>query len=120
MGVAELYRIGQVPERVDKSSTLQKPAAAEEFSQVLNKELQFSQHAQARIRSREIPWSDQVEARVSKGIEAAQKKGSREALILVDGLAVIANVKSKTIITAIPENKMRERIVTNIDSTVIV
>ena len=60
------------------------------------------------------------EKRIGKGIDTAQAKGSREALILSDDVAVIANVKSRTIVTAIDRSEMKERIFTNIDSAVIV
>jgi len=82
--------------------------------------LNFSQHAEARIRSRAIAWDGDLERRVSAGIDTALAKGSRETLILADNVAVIANVKSRTVITAMDRTQMKERIFTNIDSTVLV
>lgn len=96
------------------------PAGPTEFQQILDKQLNFSKHAETRIRSREIPWSEALESRISQGIDAAQAKGSREALILVDDVAVIANVKSRTVITAMDKTQLKDRIFTNIDSAVLV
>ena len=98
-----------------------------EFEQILNRErvvpapgISLSQHAETRIRSREIPWSSALEKRISSGMDQAQAKGSREALILADDVAVIANVKSRTVVTAMDRTQLKERIFTNIDSAVLV
>lgn len=91
-----------------------------EFTDLLNEKLKISSHAETRIRSREIPWNEGLEKRISGGVEQARAKGSREALILADGVAVIANVKSNTIITAVAFEQLKEKIFTNIDSTVFV
>ena len=82
--------------------------------------MNFSKHAETRIRSREIPWSEALEGRINKGIDAAEAKGSREALILADDVAVIANIKSRTVITAMDRTQLKEKIFTNIDSAVLV
>lgn len=96
------------------------PKGPSEFQEVLRKQqLSFSQHAETRIKSREIPWDAGMERRVSEAIDAAEKKGSRETLILADNVALIANVKSRTIITAMDKSQLKERIFTNIDSAVI-
>lgn len=91
-----------------------------EFRKLLEVELYFSNHAQTRIHSRSIPWGPEMEKRISAGIDAAEQKGSREALILADDIAVIANVRSRTIVTAIERSQMKERVFTNIDSAVLV
>ncbi|MBY0371872.1 flagellar protein [bacterium] len=82
--------------------------------------LKFSQHAETRIKSRAIPWNEDLERRVSSGLDSAKEKGSRETLILAGDVAVIANVKSRTVITAMDAANLKERIFTNIDSAVIV
>ncbi len=82
--------------------------------------LRLSSHAQTRIQSRSIPWGPELEKRISAGIDAAEQKGSREALILADDVAVIANVRSRLIVTAIERSQMKEHVFTNIDSAVLV
>lgn len=104
----------------DTKSTAQ---VAGEFTKLLREEqgrLQFSSHAETRIKSRSIPWSAELETRIAGGIDQAKSKGSREALILADNVAVIANVKSRTVITAMERSQMKEKIFTNIDSAVLV
>ncbi len=94
-----------------------------EFKDLLKTEqskVHLSSHAETRIKSREIPWSPQLEARISKGMDQAHSKGSKEALILADNVAVIANVNTRTVVTAMDRGQMKERIFTNIDSAVLV
>ena len=91
-----------------------------DFQKVLEGSINMSNHAQARILSRAIHWDEAIERRVLAGIDAAEQKGSREALILADDLAVIANVKTRTVVTAIERSQMKETIFTNIDSAVLV
>lgn len=133
MSVSELYRaVAQSVERTSESrpTPSQRPidphqsGFASEFKAALQSQnpnqLNLSQHAQTRIQSRSIPWDAGIERRVTSGIEQARAKGSREALILADNLAVIANVKSNTVVTAMDRSQMKEKIFTNIDSAVIV
>lgn len=106
-----------------KVGTDKRPQGPSEFEQILrqeNKSFSLSQHAETRIKSREIPWDTHLEKRISKGIDQAESKGSREALILADDVAVIANVKSRTVVTAMDRSQMKEKIFTNIDSAVLV
>ena len=46
-------------------------------------------------------------------------KGSRDAVVLLDGSAFVVSVKNKTVITAVDAQSMREHVFTNIDSAVI-
>ena len=130
MSIAELYRnispgdIGRTSE-IGGGSRPQttKTPDPKEFQQALFREqqgLSLSQHAETRIKSRDIPWNPAMEKRVQEGIDALEAKGSREALILADGVAFIANVKSRTIVSAMEQDKLKERVFTNIDSAVVV
>lgn len=103
---------------LEGETQIAKPAAP--LNPAAEERLQLSQHAETRIRSRAIPWNEQLEKRISDGIRVAESKGSREALILADDVAVIANVRSKTVITAMDKSQMKDRVFTNIDSTVLV
>ncbi len=128
MSISELYRAtGAATGAISPSTETRRPGAKPvlgngptEFQQVLDRQLNFSKHAETRIRSREIPWSEALESRINKGIDAAEAKGSREALILADDVAVIANIKSRTVITAMDRTQLKEKIFTNIDSAVLV
>lgn len=132
MSISELFRIsGAAPLSGKGVGTAKDIAGPSEFQKLLHTEtaksvaseersITLSQHAETRIRSREISWSPELEKRVSRGMDQAQSKGSREALILAGDVAVIANVKSRTVVTAMDRNQMKDRIFTNIDSAVLV
>ncbi len=126
MSVSDIYRAlggGIVQPQTERPGT-QKPeptkSGPSEFDSLLSNQVNLSQHAETRIRSRNIPWSAEMEKRISQGIDAAQAKGSKETLILADNIAVIANVKSRTVVTAMERDQMKDRIFTNIDSAVLV
>ncbi len=93
------------------------------FSEVLNAQnelsIHFSKHAADRIEDREMCFSTEEIVRLKKALQRAEQKGVRDALILIDDKAVIANVKSRTVITTFKEIQMKENVVTNIDGAVI-
>ncbi len=124
MSIPGIYRALTTPTQAQpsvKENLPLKPPGGSEFQKILDdKQLNFSQHAETRIKSRSIPWDSGLEKRIQSGIDQAGQKGSREALILADNVAVIANVKSRTIITAMDRTQLKERIFTNIDSAVLV
>ncbi len=140
MSITDIYRtLGPItPAEVRPTNTPEaaptKPGEISDFEKVLfqhqqpersiapaaKEALKFSAHAETRIRSRAIEWSPELEKRVVSGIDSAREKGSREALILAGNVAVIANVRSGTVITAMDASNLKERIFTNIDSAVLV
>lgn len=93
------------------------------FSEVLNAQsevgVRFSKHASLRIETRELSFSQEEMIRLKNAISRAEQKGVKDALILIDDKAVIANVKSKTVITTFKEIQMKESVVTNIDGAII-
>lgn len=96
------------------------------FNQVLEQQLEkeaglkFSAHAQARLQSRNIELSAQDLVRLREGVAQAAAKGSRESLLLKDGVAFVVSVKNNTVITAVDADSMKGNVFTNIDSAVIV
>lgn len=83
-------------------------------------ELRFSKHASMRLESRNINLSREQKERLETGAGKAEAKGIRESLVLVDSLAFIVNVPSKTVVTAMDQAESAEHIYTNIDGAVII
>jgi flagellar operon protein len=83
------------------------------------KRLQFSKHAASRLSSREIALSDEQIQRVENGVMNAYAKGINDSLVLVDEVALVVNISSRTVITAIGRDSGKN-IFTNIDGAVIV
>lgn len=96
------------------------------FTQVLEQQLgkeeglKFSAHAQSRLQSRNIELNSQDLSRLREGVAQAAAKGSRESLLLKDGVAFVVSIKNNTVITAVDAGSMKGNVFTNIDSAVIV
>ena len=89
------------------------------FEDVLQQQLKFSKHASQRLESRNISLSEEQNARLEDGVEQAHAKGIKDSLVLVDSLAFIVNVPSKTVVTAMDQTETQSNIFTNIDGAVI-
>lgn len=95
------------------------------FLQVLQGQLEsasntaFSKHAVSRVLERQIDVSDQNLERLSQGVQIAQQKGLRDALILIDSSAYIVNAAAAKVVTVDGEAG-KGSVYTNIDGTVIV
>ena len=85
-----------------------------------SQELRFSKHAQGRLNDRRINLSDEQNERLESGVLKASEKGIRESLVILDSLAFIVNVPSKTVVTAMDQSESESNIFTNIDGAVIV
>ncbi len=82
-------------------------------------EVRFSRHALERVQRRGIPLDQATLGRLSEGVGRAASKGSRDSLVLVDGTAFVVSVGSRTVITAVGGEHMKDNVFTNIDSAVI-
>lgn len=110
-------------QRTGQDTQTQK-AADSSFRQLLEKmasgqEISFSKHAAGRIAMREIPMSQDGLERLTQGMQIAQSKGIQDALILMDGSAFIVSAKNSTVITALNSSELKQKVITNIDGTVI-
>lgn len=83
-------------------------------------EINFSKHALARINQRNIDMSETQVSRLNTAVDKAGSKGLKDTLVLIDSNAFIVNVPSKTIITALNGDELKENVFTNIDGAVIV
>ena len=84
-----------------------------------NSKIEFSKHAKERLMARNINLSENDIDKLQKGVEKAESKGAQDSLILVDDVAYIVSVKNNKVVTAIDGNNMKEKVFTNIDSTVL-
>jgi flagellar operon protein len=94
------------------------------FAQHLQQTIQsssiiFSQHAQTRLEERGIDLSTEQVMKLQDGMMKAKEKGSKESLLLMEGLAFVVSVKNNTVITAMEQNSMGDHIITKIDSAVL-
>lgn len=81
--------------------------------------LHFSRHALQRVERRGVELDASTLGRLNEGVGRAAEKGSRASVVLVDGTAFVVSVTNKTVLTAVPQEHMKEQVFTNIDSAVI-
>jgi flagellar operon protein len=121
-----LDKITQVTGK-NQSQGLQKTQQAkgsESFAQILENqkqttEVKLSAHAQERLKQQNINISPQDLNRIKDATNMAEKKGSRESLMLLNDVALVVNISNRTIITAVDKARQKDKIFTNIDSTII-
>ena len=100
------------------------PIDTESFAQILENqkqetEVKVSAHAQERLKQQNITISQQDLGRINDATNMAEKKGSRESLMLLKDVALVVNISNRTIITAVNKARQKDKIFTNIDSTII-
>lgn len=83
-------------------------------------DLKLSAHAQSRMQQREILVTTQDLEQLGQAVSKAESKGARESLVLMRDKGFIVSVPNRTVITALDQRQLKESIVTNIDSTIIV
>lgn len=82
--------------------------------------VQFSKHAEKRLLSRNLELNQVDRAKLQDAVSSLEKKGAKDSLVLMGELAFIVNVPSKTVVTALSKEQMKEQVFTNIDSTILV
>ncbi len=98
------------------------PGISKSFESVFQQELEklkFSNHAQKRLESRNIKFSEGEMNKIYAAVEKAKAKGSKDSLVLMNDTALIINIPNKTVVTAMPVENNDENVFTNIDSVVI-
>jgi flagellar operon protein len=70
------------------------------------------------MQTREISLNSENINRLSNAIDKAVKRGGKSSLVMVDDLAFIVNVQSRTVVTALDKNQRGEGVFTQIDSVV--
>ncbi len=103
-----------------------RPTGEQPFQKILKQQmaeqegLKFSVHALSRIQSRKIYLTREQLGKLNQAVAKAERKGARESLVLFSDRAFVVSVKNKTVITAIENEALKDKIFTNIDSAVIV
>lgn len=85
-----------------------------------NKDIKFSKHATKRLINRNMNISSGEMERLENAFNQAKSKDVKDALIIMDNKAFIVNVNSKTIITTVSKEQLKDNVFTNIDGAVII
>lgn len=120
--VPKANQVGQVGAPVAVPRPRSASLGKTEFQRILEQKtgyIEFSAHAAKRLAQRGVELTTQDVDRIAEAVDRAREKGSKESLVLLNGLAFVVSVPNRTVITAIDMESMKENVVTNIDSAVI-
>lgn len=100
------------------------PGQEGSFAKILDAKLQqssvkFSAHANKRLETRNIQFTEEQLKTLEDAVEKARNKGGRETLILLDSVALVVSVANRTVITAMDGDNLKDNVFTHIDSAVI-
>src|ERR1700688_1104062 len=90
------------------------------FARVLDEKLptqgiKFSQHAQERLKSRNIVLSANDMANLEGAVNSVAQKGGKESLVMMKDAALVVSIKNRTVVTALDRGQMQGNVFTNID-----
>ena len=95
------------------------------FAKVLDEKLpaqgvKFSQHAQDRLKARNITLSANDLANLEGAVNSVAQKGGKESLVMMGDSALVVSITNRTVVTAMDRTQMKGNVFTNIDAAVIV
>jgi flagellar operon protein len=82
-------------------------------------DVKVSAHAQQRLEQREISFTEDERQAIAEAVRHLSGKGSREALLIRADAAFVVNVPNRTIVTAVNQAELKEKVFTNIDSAMM-
>lgn len=94
------------------------------FQQVFQNELssqssiKVSKHASMRLASRGIEITSDELKRIDEAVTEANKKGIKDSLVIMKDVALVVNIKNKTIVTAV-KNEDEQQIFSKIDGAIL-
>jgi flagellar operon protein len=99
-----------------------KPVGDSPFARVLDQTtgVKFSQHAQDRLKARNISFSSDQLQQLEGAVNSVAQKGGKESLVMMGDAALVVSVKNRTVVTAMDRSQMRGNVFTNIDSAVVI
>ncbi len=92
------------------------------FAKVLDQTqgVKFSQHAQERLKSRNISFSAEELQQLEGAVNRVAQKGGKDSLVMLGDAALVVSVKNRTVVTAMDRSQMKGNVFTNIDSAVVI
>ncbi|GKU78630.1 TIGR02530 family flagellar biosynthesis protein [Paenibacillus sp. L3-i20] len=122
MKIGHLFPIKTTPLQLDKNvkGSLGRAPQSTEFRDLLDsKVLKFSHHAEVRMEQRGITLQPESLSQIMKAVDDAASKGAKDSLIVFKDIAMIVNVPSRTVVTAMDGKQMQSNVFTKIDSAII-
>ncbi len=118
------------PDHLQRQQALVPPTSDDAFADALKQargaqqqappRVKLSAHAEQRMAQRDISLTRPERQELSHALDKLNEKGSRDALLLRADAAFVVNVPNRTIVTAMNQSDLQERIFTQIDSAMLV
>ncbi|HUC90968.1 MAG TPA: TIGR02530 family flagellar biosynthesis protein [Paenibacillus sp.] len=126
--MSDSVRIGQLHPAGAAPIGIRKTQAAEtgtphgvKFQDLLQaSQLKFSRHAEVRMQQRGISLKPEQLGQIMNALTQAEAKGAKDSLVLYRDIAMIVNVPSKTVVTAMDGKSAMGNVFTQIDSAVVI
>lgn len=119
MKIGHIFPVKSTPLQASKAAA-SRATQSTEFQDMLNaKVLKFSHHAEVRMQQRGIKLQPESLTKIMNAVEEAASKGAKDSLIVFRDIAMIVNVPSRTVVTAMDEGQMKSNVFTQIDSAII-
>ncbi|WP_424765788.1 TIGR02530 family flagellar biosynthesis protein [Paenibacillus sp. sgz302251] len=118
MKIGHLFPVKSTPLQPKKAAG--RTTQASGFQGMLDaKVLKFSHHAEVRMQQRGISLQPESITKIMNAVDEAESKGAKDSLILFKDIAMIVNVPSRTVVTAMDGGQMRNSVFTQIDSAIV-
>ena len=82
-------------------------------------DVNLSAHAAERIEQREISLNAAERASLGQAMHTLSEKGAQDAVVLRSDAAFVVNVPNRTVVTAMPQGELKNRVFTQIDSAML-
>jgi flagellar operon protein len=125
MNVRDLAaRVAPLPPAPGSSAAAAAPLQGPAFGELLTRALDaprvsVSAHAGQRVEQRGIDLSAPVLSRIAEALDTLHTKGATDALLVGADAAFVVNVPNRTVVTALDPAEMQARVVTQIDSAML-
>lgn len=117
--IGHLFPVKSTPLQPIKAAASRSPQSTEFRDMLDAKVLKFSHHAELRMQQRGIHLQPESLTKIMNAVEEAAAKGAQDSLIVFRDIAMIVNVPSRTVVTAMDGGQMRSNVFTQIDSAII-
>lgn len=110
----------QAPKTTGVGQVSESPFAKVLDSKLPSQGVKFSQHAQDRLKARNISFSANDLANLEGAVNSVAQKGGKESLVMMGDAALVVSIKNRTVVTAMDRSQMKGNVFTNIDSAVVI
>lgn len=107
-----------------RSQTVDAAAGQAKFKDLLREKaapgLQWSRHAESRLRAAGITLSDEELGTIEQAVSAMAQRGTRDGLVVYDNLALVVSVRNRTVVTAATPERLEDGVFTQIDGAALI